>query len=215
MAPGVPLVVSETEQPYAILDKFGATCPHCGQKEETIPAITKKGKKKKVELSLLVHPEWLKGEPGKDADGNEYGGSADDSVEDTIRNENNLYEFLYKVKGGKFMFWCISYKDRTINFDLKDDRVVRFYAATEGVHMFKHDPIKELEAYKKPIAIFQGRTIKLAQKVKKPFYQPITEVLKSGKERCNYPDLDIDHYIKEANTKLNLYKPYGSETNTG
>lgn len=90
MAPGAPLVVAETEPPFTIFHEkieFGcdgeAVCPICG-KEST---VTRRGKpkKKKVELTLLVHPEWLQGEPGHDADGREYGGSADDPVEDTIR----------------------------------------------------------------------------------------------------------------------------------
>jgi hypothetical protein len=38
-----------------------------------------------VELSLLVHPDWLKGAAGFDNEGNPFGGSADDSVEATIR----------------------------------------------------------------------------------------------------------------------------------
>lgn len=85
MAPSVPLVIAETERPFAIRDRFGATCPLCGRSEETIPKIEKvKPKKKKVELSLLVHPEWLKGEANSDATGSKYGGSADDLVEDTI-----------------------------------------------------------------------------------------------------------------------------------
>ena len=90
MAPGEPLVVAETERPFTIFHekiKFGgdgeAVCPMCG-KEST---VTRRGKpkRKKVELTLLVHPEWLKGEPGHDIAGREYGGSVDDPVEDTIR----------------------------------------------------------------------------------------------------------------------------------
>ncbi|MCD4760471.1 DUF1156 domain-containing protein [bacterium] len=90
MAPSVPLVVAETEHPFAIFRKkiiFGsdgaAVCPLCGT--ESVVTLQGKPKKKKVELTLLVHPEWLQGEPGHDADGREYGGSADDPVEDTIR----------------------------------------------------------------------------------------------------------------------------------
>ena len=90
MAPSVPLVVAETERPFTIFHekiKFGSegevTCPICGR--ESTVRRRGKPKKKKVELTLLVHPEWLQGEPGHDADGREYGGSANDSVEDTIR----------------------------------------------------------------------------------------------------------------------------------
>lgn len=90
MAPAVPLVVAETERPFTIFHEkieFGcdgsAVCPNCG-KEST---VTQRGKpkKKKVELTLLVHPEWLRGEPGHDAAGRKYGGSSDDLAEDTIR----------------------------------------------------------------------------------------------------------------------------------
>ena len=34
--------------------------------------------KKKIELTLLVHPEWLKGSPKVYSDGKEYGGSVTD-----------------------------------------------------------------------------------------------------------------------------------------
>ncbi|MGE4157860.1 MAG: DUF1156 domain-containing protein [Planctomycetota bacterium] len=85
MAPGVPLVVADSESPHAVLDGFGVTCPHCGKREEQVSDITRKAKKKKVNLTLLVHPNWLKGEAGKDEKGRVFGGSADDLVEDTIR----------------------------------------------------------------------------------------------------------------------------------
>ena len=89
MAPGVELVVADTEHPYAVaaLDMAGnpetVTCPHCG-KEERLGKLAKPGKKT-VELSLLVHPDWLKGEPSADSQGRLYGGSADDPVDATVR----------------------------------------------------------------------------------------------------------------------------------
>lgn len=93
MAPSVPLVVADTEKPYSIarIDKWGkiasAVCPHCGKENiiDRMPASIGRPGKKKVSLSLLVHPDWLKGESATDADGNPYGGSADDDVESTIR----------------------------------------------------------------------------------------------------------------------------------
>ncbi len=81
MAPGVPLVVAEDEKPYAILKKdYSVTCPHCGCWGQAKPG---KGKRKKIVLSLLVHPDWLAGSPNNSPDGNEYGGSATDSAEAT------------------------------------------------------------------------------------------------------------------------------------
>jgi len=105
MAPGVSLVVANTEQPYAIAalnqaDKpASAVCPHCG-KTETLGALPKPGKKK-IELSLLVHPDWLKGESGTDSQGRLYGGSADDDVEATIRWNKARAETckLFEVRG--------------------------------------------------------------------------------------------------------------------
>jgi putative DNA methylase len=82
MAPGVPLYVAPTEKPYSILDlKRGIICPQCG--EATIANLGK-GKNKKVELSLLVHPEWLEGSSSRDENGTAYGGTTHDDVASTI-----------------------------------------------------------------------------------------------------------------------------------
>ena len=90
MAPGVPLVIAETERPFAVskLNKWSnepesAVCPCCGD-IETFGKFPK-GEKKKIELSLLVHPRWLQGETHMDKQGLPYGGSADDPLENTIR----------------------------------------------------------------------------------------------------------------------------------
>lgn len=89
MAPAVSLVVADTERPFAVtrLNIKGlpdsAECPSCGS-TETFGQLGK-GKKNKVELSLLVHPQWLQGEASQDEKGQPYGGSADDPVEETIR----------------------------------------------------------------------------------------------------------------------------------
>ncbi|MDR1622594.1 MAG: hypothetical protein LBS00_09490 [Synergistaceae bacterium] len=84
MAPDVPLYVAPDEKPYAILGKerSDAVCPKCGNREFVDFG---KGKNKKVELTLLVHPQWLAGSPKEDKDGNPYGGSAQDDVESTAR----------------------------------------------------------------------------------------------------------------------------------
>ena len=83
MAPDVPLYVAPDEKPYSILDpKRGTVCPHCGHAEVVNLG---KGKNKKVKLSLLVHPDWLKGAPKVDEQGQPYGGSAQDDAESTAR----------------------------------------------------------------------------------------------------------------------------------
>ena len=92
MAPGVPLAVADSERPFAVAKlrpgnredvPDSAKCPLCG-KQETFGILTK-SEKKKVDLTLLVHPDWLKGEANKDEKSRPFGGSADDPVEDTIR----------------------------------------------------------------------------------------------------------------------------------
>lgn len=85
MAPDAPLYVAPSEHSYSVLDRRkGVICPHCGY-----TAMVNLGKpnkpNKKVELSLLVHPQWLAGSPKQDAEGQPYGGSAQDDVAATTR----------------------------------------------------------------------------------------------------------------------------------
>jgi adenine-specific DNA methylase len=83
MAPDVPLAIAPGEEPFSVLDpRIGAICPHCGHAE--LPRLGK-GKNKKVELTLLVHPEWLEGCPKTDDEGLAYGGSAQDDPGSSAR----------------------------------------------------------------------------------------------------------------------------------
>ena len=83
MAPDEPLYVAPSEIPFSILDpRKGVVCPHCAQ---TTLLNLGKGKNKKINLSLVVHPEWLAGSPKQDENGNPYGGSAQDDIVATAR----------------------------------------------------------------------------------------------------------------------------------
>ncbi len=85
MAPDAPFYVAPNEAPYCILDRRnGVICPHCGH-AALVNLGKGKRKSKKVELSLLVHPQWLAGEARQDANGMPYGGSAQDGVTATTR----------------------------------------------------------------------------------------------------------------------------------
>lgn len=85
MAPDVTLVVADGEPPFAPIAKNGAVvCPSCGEKE-LVNVGREKGTKKKVSLSLLVHPEWLQGEKSKDKQGQPYGGSVTDDADSSAR----------------------------------------------------------------------------------------------------------------------------------
>jgi len=96
MAPDSPLFVAPDEKPFAVMDNEGRfTCPHCGKTRQDAKAFLSKNspglgkaKNKKAELTLLIHPQWLEGCPKCDAQGREYGGTATDSVEATIRWNN-------------------------------------------------------------------------------------------------------------------------------
>lgn len=101
MAPGAPLVVAETETPFAVLDAKGnVACPHCGHREQ-FTRLNNKGKNKKIEMSLLVHPQWLKGSPKHDGKGREFGGSVTDSAEATaVWNQERAGQMkLIEVRG--------------------------------------------------------------------------------------------------------------------
>lgn len=81
MAPDAPLFIVPDEKPFSIINPSkGAVCPSCGHSE-----IIKlgKGKNKKVNLSLLVHPAWLAGSSAKDSMGSPYGGTAQDDLSAT------------------------------------------------------------------------------------------------------------------------------------
>jgi len=91
MAPGVPIVVAETERPFALPTRehglhprnkrrIDVACPHCGHEHVELDVPEKPPQKKKVELSLLVHPQWLAGESSVGPDGSAYGGSVTDTA---------------------------------------------------------------------------------------------------------------------------------------
>jgi len=75
MAPGEALVVSGDEAPF-VSPRAGvesATCPRCGGRVSR-PSVDHPSHKR-VSLTLLVHPRWLPGSAGGDAEG-EFGGYA-------------------------------------------------------------------------------------------------------------------------------------------
>lgn len=83
MAPSALFVCAPNEPPYTIRRTDGSfNCPHCGHVHK--PAMGNSDKKdKKVELTLLLHPDWLKGAPSKAVDGVPFGGCVTDDAEST------------------------------------------------------------------------------------------------------------------------------------
>jgi adenine-specific DNA methylase len=81
IAPDVPLYVSPSEAPFSVIDPArGSKCPHCGFMEMVRLG---KGENKKVELTLLVHPDWLAGSSKEDVFGRGFGGSVEDEIRST------------------------------------------------------------------------------------------------------------------------------------
>jgi putative DNA methylase len=94
MAPDWPLAIAEDETPFAAMNTRGEFhCPHCNQQHTDLAGRGKgdsvslggKAKSKKVDLSLLMHPDWLKGYGSIDKQGNPLGGSATDDPDSTTR----------------------------------------------------------------------------------------------------------------------------------
>ena len=75
MAPGEPLIVAPGEGKYVCppAEQTVVSCPSCGA-EIKRPSASKPTRKK-VSLTLLIHPSWLSGAPGEDSLG-ELGGWA-------------------------------------------------------------------------------------------------------------------------------------------
>lgn len=78
MSPDSPFVVSQSEHAFSVLHPIrGVVCPRC----EYTELVKLKGEKSKfVELSLVVHPEWLAGSACRDQNGKHLGGAAQDEV---------------------------------------------------------------------------------------------------------------------------------------
>jgi putative DNA methylase len=107
IAPNAMFVCAPDEEPHSVMDQEGHyLCPHCGEhyhdpkaKTDGVSGSLGKSKNKSIDLTVLVHPDWLKGSSGKSADGKSFGGSADDTPDSTAnwlreRRQNlSLVEF--------------------------------------------------------------------------------------------------------------------------
>jgi putative DNA methylase len=101
MAPDVPLIVADEEEPFAVLEADDWTiCPHCNHRHQR-SALGKPSKKKKIELTLLVHPNWLKGSPSTMPDGTPFGGAAqDDAISTALWNSERARHLkILEVRG--------------------------------------------------------------------------------------------------------------------
>ncbi|MCC1497955.1 hypothetical protein [Alcanivorax sp. 1008] len=94
MAPDEPLVVAESEKPYSIMNDEGFyRCPNCLKEFQDLKAAStgdstrlskKLFKNKKIDLTLLLHPDWMVGAVGEDEKG-KLGGTVTSEIDSTIR----------------------------------------------------------------------------------------------------------------------------------
>jgi len=110
MAPDAPLVVADTEMPYTVMNKQGDySCPHCQHTTTDFVAAAKGdstylpktlSKNKKIKLSLIVGPKWMKGAGSGNSD-DSFGGTVNSTVEATtnwnIERAKSLH--LIEVRG--------------------------------------------------------------------------------------------------------------------
>lgn len=102
MAPGQPLVIADTEQSFVVINEQGDfQCPSCSNVENISSLDHDEAKNKRVSLSLLVHPDWLKGSSSESESGILYGGSSEDSIDSTIswNSERTRLLKLIEVRG--------------------------------------------------------------------------------------------------------------------
>ena len=92
MAPSARLIVAPTEGSFSCMDDNGHfDCPKCGKRHEDYKARVDgessrlgKAKNKKISLTLLVEPSWIKGYSGEGPDG-VFGGRITDDAASTAK----------------------------------------------------------------------------------------------------------------------------------
>ena len=94
LSPKSDFVIGKDEKPFVSLDSppqgtntGQVKCPHC--KENTDTGRLSQTKKKKIELTVFIHPDWIKGEANKSPSGESYGGGSNDSI-DATKSWNNI-----------------------------------------------------------------------------------------------------------------------------
>lgn len=100
MAPDAPLVPSPGHVAFAVPDNAGrVTCPHCQYSKQI--KVSGKGERKKVDLALVVDPDWVTGVSRDDASGAPFGGSPQDSVASTVAWNSSRAEVagLIEIRG--------------------------------------------------------------------------------------------------------------------
>lgn len=126
-------------------------------------------------------------------------------VETTIRNHNNIHDFLYGIKKrSNFEYIGLKCDDKIIEkIERKkfEGRVVRYYISNDGYNVYKHflDGRKNnLQVVNKGCLVTPAPTIQRSE----VFYGQESPKAKRGEIR--WKDINYDWYINEANKIINL-----------
>ncbi len=99
MAPAALFVVSPDDTPFSVRREDGSyACPHCHHESNRMLG---KATNKSIDLTLLIHPDWLKGSPGTDTNGTSLGGSVTDDAAATAawNAERRKHLKIIEVRG--------------------------------------------------------------------------------------------------------------------
>lgn len=166
MAPAALFVCAPDEKPYAVMDDAGSySCPHCGQEHQDVAAKDNgesgslgKSKNKSVELTLLIHPDWLKGSPGKSRDGGLLGGCATDDAASTAAWNAERHKCLKLIEVRGSLPPEIMCPDSKEAFDTENGTVPRksTFTCMESTCGKQWDVLEAIKATKKtgPIAAY-------------------------------------------------------------
>jgi hypothetical protein len=129
------------------------------------------------------------------------------SIEETINNENSIYEFCYGSKGSNSYKWMLTKYDPDIGVsksELFDSRFIRYYAGG-------YDTISQLwvkGARLGTIQAVQAQTpITLLMNVPKEDIFDYKKGERIYKEKERYPNLNRDWYINECYKIINQIQP--------
>lgn len=143
----------------------------------------------------------------------------DKSIEDTINNCNDIYEFLFGIKKkSNFDYWLITATNGIVDIEKRSDRVLRYFISKEGANIFKFFK----DGRKTDITgVNRGQLVKLAMRItNKEIIRMKGGTKKTPGTLVEQYDLDKDYYIQECykiidiintGTRDNAYLEYVKE----
>jgi hypothetical protein len=126
-------------------------------------------------------------------------------IEETINNENNIFEFCYGIKKQKkFDYWLLTAEvGGNIDIDKRSEKVLRYYISPTGANIFKfwNDNRKN-----NITSVNKEQVVTLALNLRNPDIIREKKIPKSGGEveYIQQYNPDRDHYINEAQRLIDV-----------